>query len=146
LPSSRASSQCPIFLQNVSSCSFVEIICVLLGYNYCLSIYADGRSDRPIVLWKENIKCKVLNYSINFIINLHVEDMNRGNGRLTCFYGFLKYKRQKSSWDIFRELRDMSTPPWCIISDFNYLLDLHPHLNWFCLGLLLMFANSLILT
>ncbi|GAU14634.1 hypothetical protein TSUD_96980 [Trifolium subterraneum] len=44
------------------------------------------------------------------------------------------------AWDLLRELRDMSTLPWCVIGDFNDLLsqedkrELLPHPNWLCSG------------
>jgi len=53
---------------------------------------------------------------------------------------FPERARRRDAWDLLRELRDMSSLPWCIIRDFNDLLSqqdkdgIHPHPNWLCTG------------
>lgn len=55
-----------------------------------------------------------------------------------CYYGYPERERITRSWDLLRELRDMSKVLWCIIGDFNDFLSqqdkrgIHPHLNWLC--------------
>jgi hypothetical protein len=111
----------------------------MLKYDACLSIDVEGRSGGLSVMWKENLKCQIMNYSRNFI-NLIVSDGDKGEWRLTCYYGYPERGRRRQAWDLLRELRDMSALPWCIIGDFNDLLsqedkqgqNLHP--NWLCEG------------
>jgi hypothetical protein len=55
----------------------MERIRTLLKYDSCLSIDVEGRSGGLSVMWKDSVKCRVMNYSINFI-NLIVEDDKRG--------------------------------------------------------------------
>jgi endonuclease/exonuclease/phosphatase family metal-dependent hydrolase len=80
-----------------------------------------------------------MNYSRNFI-NLIVKEKEEEEWRLTCYYGYPERGRRRQSWDLLRELRDMSELPWCIIGDFNDLLaqedkrGIHPHPNWLCNG------------
>ena len=99
----------------------------------------EGRSGGLAVFWKDGSNCRVLNYSRNFI-NMIVEDREAGDWRLTCYYGFPKCVCRRDAWDLLRELRDMSSLPWCIIGDFNDLLSqqdkagIHPHPNWLCMG------------
>jgi hypothetical protein len=117
----------------------MENIRTMLKYDSCLSIDVEGRSGGLSVLWKDSVRCQVLNYSRNFI-NLLVEDEDRGNWRLTCYYGYPERSRRRMAWDLLRELRDMSSLPWCVIGDFNDLLaqedkkGLLPHPNWLCTG------------
>jgi hypothetical protein len=117
----------------------MERVRVSLNYNSCLSIDVEGRSGGLSVLWKDTIKCKVMNYSRNFI-NLVVEEKEEGEWRLTCYYGYPERGRRSQAWNLLRELRDMSDLPWCVIGDFNDLLSQedkrgnHPHPNWLCNG------------
>ncbi|GAU51576.1 hypothetical protein TSUD_414250 [Trifolium subterraneum] len=65
----------------------IESIRVLLGFDSCLAIDAEGRSGGLAVFWKDSSKCRVLNYTRNFI-NMLVEDEQWGEWRLTCYYGY----------------------------------------------------------
>jgi hypothetical protein len=38
-------------------------------------------------MWKNSVKCRVMNYARNFI-NILVEDSDKGDWRLTCYYGY----------------------------------------------------------
>jgi hypothetical protein len=104
-----------------------------------LSIDVEGRTGGLFVMWKEKTKGRVLNYSRHFI-NIVVQDGDKGEWRLTCFYGYPERSRRRQSWELLRELRDMSNLPWCIIGDFKDLLSQedkkgrHPHPNWLCNG------------
>ncbi|MCI03614.1 endonuclease/exonuclease/phosphatase family protein, partial [Trifolium medium] len=117
----------------------MERIRVQLNFNSCLSIDVEGRSGGLSVMWRDNISCRVLNYSRNFI-NLIVEEGGKGEWRLTCYYGYPERSRRRHAWELLRELRDMSELPWCIMGDFNDLLSqedkkgIHPHPNWLCNG------------
>ncbi|KAK2365796.1 hypothetical protein QL285_079253 [Trifolium repens] len=117
----------------------IEEIRVKLGFDSCISVDVQGRSGGLAVFWKKSSNCRLLNYSRNFI-NLIVEDNSRGEWRLTGFYGFPEHGRRRDSWNMLRNLRDMSPIPWCIIGDFNDLLSqddkrgTHLHPNWLCRG------------
>jgi hypothetical protein len=50
----------------------------MLKYDSCLSIDVEGRSGGLSVLWRDSVKCRVLNYFRNFI-NMIVEDEERGD-------------------------------------------------------------------
>ncbi|XP_058741766.1 uncharacterized protein LOC131614157 [Vicia villosa] len=129
-----------IFLsETLANARKMETVRVTLKFDSCLAVDVDGRSGGLAVLWRNNIKCRVLNYSQNFV-NMMIEDDIRGQWRLTCYYGFPERGRRKLAWDMLRDLRDMSDNPWCIIGDFNDLLSqedkrgIHLHLNWLCNG------------
>ncbi|GAU35438.1 hypothetical protein TSUD_375280 [Trifolium subterraneum] len=103
------------------------------------AIDVEGRSGGLAVFWKDSSKCRVLNYTCNFI-NMLVEDEQWGEWRLTCYYGYPERSRRRAAWDILRDLGNMSSIPWCIIGDFNDLLSqadkkgIHPHPNGLCMG------------
>ncbi|GAU33334.1 hypothetical protein TSUD_165990 [Trifolium subterraneum] len=117
----------------------IESIRVLLGFDSCLAINVEGRSGGLAVFWKDSSKCRVLNYTRNFI-NMLVEDEQWGEWRLTCYYGYPERSKRHAAWDLLRVLGNMSSIPWCIIGDFNDLLSqadkkgIHPHPNGLCMG------------
>ncbi|GAU34899.1 hypothetical protein TSUD_144300 [Trifolium subterraneum] len=125
--------------ETLSKAQTMERVRVSLKFNSCLSVDVEGRSGGLSVMWRDTIKCRVMNYSRNFI-NLVVEDKEEGEWQLTCYYGYPERGRRSQAWELLRELRDMSDLPWCIIGDFNDLLSQedkrgnHPHPNWLCNG------------
>jgi exonuclease III len=105
--------------ETLSKAQTMERVRVNLKFNSCLSVDVEGRSRGLSVMWKDTIKCRVMNYSKNFI-NLVVEE---DEWRLTCYYGYPERGRRRQAWDLLRELQDMSDLPWCIIGDLNDLLS-----------------------
>ncbi|GAU32459.1 hypothetical protein TSUD_144680 [Trifolium subterraneum] len=103
------------------------------------AIDVEGRSGGLAVFWKDSSKCRVLNYTRNFI-NMLVEDEQWDEWRLTCYYGNPERSRRRAAWDLLQVLGDMSSIPWCIIGYFNDLLSqadkkgIHPHPNGLCMG------------
>ncbi|GAU43270.1 hypothetical protein TSUD_36200 [Trifolium subterraneum] len=87
-----------------------------------VTIDVEGKSGGLAVFWKDSSKCRVLNYTRNFI-NMLVEDEQWGEWRLTCYYGYPERSRRRAAWDLLRALGNMSSIPWCIIGDFNDLLS-----------------------
>ncbi|GAU28731.1 hypothetical protein TSUD_372380 [Trifolium subterraneum] len=100
----------------------IESIRVLLGFDSCLAIDVEGRSGGLAVFWKDSSKCRVLNYTRNFI-NMLVEDEQWGEWRLTCYYGYPERSRRRATWDLLRALGNISSIPWCIIGEFSDLLS-----------------------
>lgn len=74
-------------LETLAKARKMEQIRVALKYDACLMVDVKGRSGRLAVLWKNQIKCSVLNFSRNFV-NLMVEDERNEQWRLTCYYGY----------------------------------------------------------
>jgi exonuclease III len=64
--------------ETLSKTQKMEAIRVMLKYDACLSIDVEGRSGGLSVMWKENLKCRIINSSRNFI-NLIVSDGDRGD-------------------------------------------------------------------
>ena len=107
-------------IETLSHSNKIREVCYLLGYDSYFTVDRDGRSGGLAVIWKSSIQCNIINYSSNFI-NLQVYDSNRGNWRLTSFWGYSNHARRRQSWNLLRDLAAMSTDPWCI-GDFNDLL------------------------
>lgn len=77
-----------IFLvETLSNSRKLENIRVLLKFEACLSIDVEGRSGGIVMIWRKVGNCNVLNYSRNFV-NIIFTDSEKGDWRLTCYYGF----------------------------------------------------------
>jgi hypothetical protein len=70
--------------------------CVMLKFHACLSIDVEGRSRGLSVMWKENMKCRIMNYSKHFI-NIIVNDGDKEDWRLTCYYGYPERSRRRQT-------------------------------------------------
>lgn len=86
-------------------------------------------------LRRNSFNCVVTSYSLNFI-NVEVDDLKHGKWNLTCLYGFPDNERCRESWNLIRNLSNISNYPWCIMGDFNDILShedkrgQHDHPNW----------------
>lgn len=65
-----------------------------------------GRSGGIAVLWRHANIFSVLNFSRNFI-KLEVIHPERGNWRLTWYYGFADRTKRRKAWNMIRNLRDI---------------------------------------
>lgn len=94
----------------------------LLGFDNCFSVSSNGRSGGLALFWRASFSCTVLNYSDNHI-NVEVNDLNKGKWQFTGYYGFPEGRRRRASWDFLRNLANNTSLPWCILGDFNDILD-----------------------
>ncbi|PNX90114.1 endonuclease/exonuclease/phosphatase family protein, partial [Trifolium pratense] len=100
----------------------IEELRILLGFENCFAVDREGRGGGVALLWKSTIHCNITNYSSNHI-NVEIDDAHRGTWRLTGFYGYPGGSRRRDSWNFLRRLSQSSQLPWCIIGDFNDILD-----------------------
>ncbi|CAJ2652404.1 unnamed protein product [Trifolium pratense] len=100
----------------------IEELRILLGFENCFAVDREGRGGSVALLWKSTIHCNITNYSSNHI-NVEIDDAHRGTWRLTGFYGYPGGSRRRDSWNFLRRLSQSSQLPWCIIGDFNDILD-----------------------
>jgi hypothetical protein len=49
--------------------------------------------------------------------------LNKGKWQFTGYYGFPEGRRRCASWDFLRNLANNTSLPWCILGDFNDILD-----------------------
>ncbi|MCH83167.1 endonuclease/exonuclease/phosphatase family protein [Trifolium medium] len=87
------------------------------------AIILEGRGGGVAILWKNTLKCQIMNYSLNHV-DIEIVDDLRGNWRITGFYGFPEGGRRRASWNFLHHLSQTSQLPWSIIGDFNDILSL----------------------
>jgi hypothetical protein len=100
----------------------IEELKYVLGFDSCFTVDREGRGGGVAFLWKNSLKCHIMNYSLNHV-DIEVVDELRGNWRITGFYGFPEGGRRRDSWNFLRQLSQTSQLPWCIIGDFNDILS-----------------------
>jgi len=100
----------------------VEEIKRTVGFNNCFVVDREGKSGGLALFWNNKVNCQIMNYSMNFI-NVMVIDDNNKNWRFTYLYGFLESHRRKNLWNMLRNLSSLSSLPWCVIGNFNDVLS-----------------------
>ena len=69
-----------------------------------------------------SFNCHIHNYSNNHI-TVKVQDSNSVTWYLTSYYGYPKGGRRRVVWDFLRQLSSHIVGLWCILRDFNNILD-----------------------
>jgi hypothetical protein len=100
----------------------IEKICYVLGFNSSFSVDRVRRSGGLAMFWHSSFNCQVLDYSQNHI-SIEIIDTDKGNWRLTGYYGYPNGGRRRTSWEFLRTLSHQSSLPWCIFGDFNDIMD-----------------------
>jgi hypothetical protein len=93
-----------------------------LGFADSFAVDRIGRSGGLALLWKNKVKCQIINYSQNFI-NIEIKYEDRSPWRFTGFYGYPEHDRRRESWNLLRQLAQDVALPWCIMGDFNDMLS-----------------------
>jgi hypothetical protein len=94
----------------------------LLGFDSCFSVDRSGRGGGLALFWRTSFSCQIVNYSNNHIY-VDVTDVVHGLWRLTGYYGYPEGGRRRAAWDFLRQLSNQFAGPWCILGDFNDIMD-----------------------
>jgi hypothetical protein len=108
--------------ETLSYANKMEELRSLLGFDSCFSVNREGRGGGLAFMWRSSFHCTVTNFSSNHV-DVEVVDNDRGNWRLTGFYGFPGSGRRRESWNFLRQLAQASNLPWCVLGDFNDILS-----------------------
>ena len=107
--------------ETITNYNKIEELKYALGFDNCFAPDRESRGGGIAFLWHKTKSCTISNYSRNHI-DVEVDDLRHGKWRLTGFYGFPEGSRRKDSWNLIRQLSNLSNLPWCIIGDFNDIL------------------------
>ncbi|XP_074314785.1 uncharacterized protein LOC141650659 [Silene latifolia] len=91
----------------------------LVGY-YGMEVDSVGRSGGLALLWKKEIDCVFKSASVHYMD--FVIKGERGEWRLTGFYGWPAVSDRHLSWELLRVLSRQSALSWVCIGDFNEIL------------------------
>uniref|UniRef100_A0A803PR19 Reverse transcriptase domain-containing protein n=1 Tax=Cannabis sativa TaxID=3483 RepID=A0A803PR19_CANSA len=104
--------------ETLSNNIVLERLRVKLGFEGLYSVDSRGHSGGVAMLWRNNIEAQLLRYSTNFI-DIQIESPNSTPWRLTGLYGEPNREQRHHTWNLIRNLQQLSTLPWCIIGDLN---------------------------
>ncbi|XP_075658946.1 uncharacterized protein LOC142628792 [Castanea sativa] len=73
------------------------------------------------LIWKEEVRLEVINYTDNHVLAKVVED-DGFQWFLTGFYGWPETTQKHKSWALLRHISSLVNGPWCCVGDFNAFL------------------------
>ena len=100
----------------------MERLAMQLEYEGCFRVKSRGQSVGTTLMFRDKNTAKVLGYSVNHIdvvIKLH----NMIEWHLTGLYGEPNRNLWYNTWSLLRNLNEILTLPWCVIGDFNNILN-----------------------
>lgn len=101
--------------------SKIEELKCSLNFDGAFAVDRIGRGGGVVVLWRKEVNCRVISYASNFI-DMDIKEDNQASWRLTG--GYPERARRRDSWRLLRQLSNSSSLPWCIMGDFNDMLNL----------------------
>lgn len=100
----------------------IERLAMQLEYEGYLCVEARSQSGGTMLTWRDKNTAQVLGYSVNHIdvvIKLH----NMIEWRLPGLHGEPNHSIRHNTWSLLRNLNEILTLPWCVIGDFNNILN-----------------------
>ncbi|CAL1410909.1 unnamed protein product [Linum trigynum] len=88
-----------------------------LGWKDGFGVGSTGRAGGLMVLWKPEVKVEIKGYSSNHI-DMKVTDEGK-EWRLTGVYGWPEQGNKPRTWNLIRQLGDLTDLPWVMTGDFN---------------------------
>ena len=68
------------------------------------------------LFWKDQVSVRLLSYSRNYV-DVAVHKHGTPTWRLTGFYGYPERSTRRESWNMLRDLKNISTLPWCSLQE-----------------------------
>ncbi|XP_074284138.1 uncharacterized protein LOC141608694 [Silene latifolia] len=87
---------------------------------YGMEVDSVGRSGGLAFLWRKGVDCTFLSASVHHMDFLIPSE--RGEWRVTGFYGWPAVTDRHLSWELLRILSRQSAVPWVCMGDFNEVL------------------------
>ncbi|XP_060965523.1 uncharacterized protein LOC133034453 [Cannabis sativa] len=100
----------------------VDHLSRVLGFEGCFVVEYQGRSGGLAMLWKNQEKVSVDTFSENHI-DCKVSFEGQREFRFTGVYGEPNRSLIRKTWDLLTTLLSRSTLPWCLMGDFNNVLN-----------------------
>lgn len=100
----------------------IKEVCKAINFAGYHCVDAQGHGGGLALLWKNEGGIVIKDSCSNFI-DFEVSNDQVGRWRYTGFYGFPERGRRRESWDLLKNLAGRSLLPWCIIGDYNDIVN-----------------------
>lgn len=114
-----------VFLSELKTSSFENIQKILLplGFPFIEFVPAIGRSGRLALCWKSDINLQVVLSNPSLVNVMLLSDPPHHPWQLSLIYGPPISCLRAAFWDSLMDLDNAWSGPWCLLGDFNSLLD-----------------------
>lgn len=93
-----------------------------LGYINAFLVARFGQGGDLIMLWREDLDVRLINYSMGHIDVWIEHGLLKGGCFLAGFYGHWSVSQTKHSWELLQSIGSHRQRPWCVMGDFNEIL------------------------
>ncbi|KAL0405661.1 UNVERIFIED_CONTAM: putative mitochondrial protein [Sesamum latifolium] len=99
----------------------VEQLKEYLNYNG-IGVDSCGKGGGLLLLWRKDIDVWIQSFSAHHIDTTVKINEFPDTWRFTGFYGHPDASKWKTTWNLLRQLRQLSSRPWLCVGDFNEIL------------------------
>lgn len=97
-------------------------ICKIIGFAGYHALDVQGHGGGIALMWKNEGGVQIIESFQNYI-DFEVSNEQVGRWRYTGIYGYPERERRVEAWHMLRGLAEKSQLPWCVIGDFNDMVD-----------------------
>jgi ribonuclease HI len=101
----------------------MEIVRNKLGFPNMFTVECIGRSGGLGLLWRDEAKVEVQNFSQRHINAIIFEPLVDLSWKFTGFYGHPEAPRRYEAWELLKFLARTAPSPWLVIGDFNEIVN-----------------------
>jgi hypothetical protein len=114
-----------VFLMETKMCNKnLDFLRIKMKFDYIFAVDSVGRSGGLILMWRDDMKVVIQNYSRRHI-NVTVSMGRDGKEwKFSGVYGHPEVAKRKESWALMQQLATFSPKPWLCIGDFNEIINL----------------------
>jgi exonuclease III len=114
-----------VFLMETKICNKdMDFLRIKLKFDYIFVVNSVGRSGGLIILWKDDIKIDIQNYSRRHINAIISRGRDGTEWKFFGIYGNPETAKRKETWALMRHLATFSPKPWLCMGDFNEIINL----------------------
>jgi exonuclease III len=100
----------------------LDFLRINLGMHNMFVVDSVGKSKGLILLWRDNFRVEIQNYSRQHINVIICTKENSLVWKFTGFYGHPEVAKRREAWGLLRHLSILSPLPWICMGDFNEIV------------------------
>lgn len=114
-----------LFLLETKICNTLQIQSIARGihFDHVHAVPANGSSGGLAISWKQDLDLHVVTSSSNFISIMVLNNLTEHPWQLTSVYGPPNLLLKPSFWEDLKRIGDSFYGPWCVVGDFNAIME-----------------------